>query len=292
VRHRRIVSGAGPRRAREPRASRPGRRDASLPRALSAILSPPHAGPGGGGLTDLFSGPEHLELVHVTAIDWHSKISETFDSRYLHSSRFAERFICLRRLILEFTPVDGSFLDAGCGSGRFSVVAATKAQRVVAFDGSAEMVALARKMPLPESSGPITFDVADIADIAHFGLGAFDVVFSSSVLEYVEDLDSALVAHAAMLKPGGTLIVSMPNGSSLYRAAEKVTFALSGRPGYLRYVHHMPRPHDCATRLRALDLQPVSITTYGAAPLVGGAMRRIRLGGHFDTLVAIAARKA
>lgn len=185
----------------------------------------------------------------------------------------------------------GAFLDAGCGSGLFSVVAATRAQRVVAFDGSAEMIALARKKPLPENVGQITFKVADIADIAHFGPGTFDVVLSSSVLEYVEDIDSALRAHAAMLKTGGTLIVSMPNGSSLYRTVEKVAFALTGRPRYLRYVRHVPRPRDLATRLQNLGLQPISVTTYGVAPLVGRMTRRIGLGGRFDTLVVIVARK-
>ncbi len=227
----------------------------------------------------------------MSAIDWHSNIAESFDSGYQRSARFAERLRVLGALIEQHLPDGGTFLDAGCGSGVFSLIAARRAAHVTGFDGSADMIALARAKPLPNVQAQVSFEVAELGEIAKFGPGEYDVVFSSSVLEYVEDLRNGLNAHAAMLRSGGVLIVSMPNGDSLYRLAERTVFEAIGRPRYLRYVRHMPRADELAQLVRRAGLQQLSTATFGAAPLLGPAMRALGMARKSDTLTVIAARR-
>ncbi len=50
-------------------------------------------------------------------------------------------------------------------------------------------------------------------DFLHSSLedGAFDVVYSAGVIEHFEDLHRVLTAHLRLVKPGGRLLVTVPN---------------------------------------------------------------------------------
>ncbi|MFA9445481.1 class I SAM-dependent methyltransferase [Egicoccus sp. AB-alg6-2] len=99
----------------------------------------------------------------------------------------------------------GSLLDVACGTGRHLEVFATEVGEVAGLDGSPEMLSVAASrldagIPLTEG------------DLRDFDLGrTFDVVtclFSS--IGHVADgdeLDAAVVAMAAHVAPGGTLLV-------------------------------------------------------------------------------------
>lgn len=60
------------------------------------------------------------------------------ETKNLDMSRFTSRF-------LRSIPEGGAILDAGCGSGRDALLFHKKGYRVTAFDGSKELVRLARK---------------------------------------------------------------------------------------------------------------------------------------------------
>lgn len=227
----------------------------------------------------------------MDAIDWHSSIAHSFDRGYQVSPRFVERLDIWGTLIKQYLPEGGTVLDAGCGSGVLSFLASTRARSVVAFDGSAEMIRIARDKVPPQNGCDIVFEVASLSEIARFGSRSFDLVLSSSVLEYVDDLDDMLRAHAAMLKDGGTLLVSMPNGRSLYRWIESGVFRISGHPHYRRCVQHVPHPAAFQDRLDRAGLEPVFITTFGAAPLLGKTMRLAGLQGFSDAMFLVAARQ-
>jgi SAM-dependent methyltransferase len=57
------------------------------------------------------------------------------------------------------------------------------------------------------------FPVADAA-------GAFDIFFSSHVLEHLPALQDKVAAGAAYLRPGGTLVAITPNGADAFRQAD------------------------------------------------------------------------
>lgn len=226
------------------------------------------------------------------AVEWHSQIADSFSAAYQRSPRFIERAELWRGFIDRHLAAGGAVLDAGCGSGEMSLLAAERAARVVAFDGSAQMIEIARERARAAGRDNISFDVANLADIDRFGQGAFDLVMSSSVLEYQDDVASTLAAHVAMLKPGGVLLVSLPNGASLYRAAERAAFAISGRPRYRAFVRYTPRPAAFLDLLRDAGLQTLETATYGSAPGIGGPMRAAGLARWSDTMQLAAARRA
>ena len=198
----------------------------------------------------------------------------------------------MERLDRKVSSAGGAVLDAGCGTGVLSVAACAYAESVVAFDGSEDIIRIARRKTLLPKSGKMTFEVAPLSGIARFGLGSFDLVLSSSVLEYVDDLDAALRSHAAMLKKDGTLLVSMPNGGSLYRWFESALFRASRRPCYRRCVRHVPRVVIFEECLRRAGLEPISTVTFAAAPVLGVPMRAFGLSSCSDTMFLTAARNA
>lgn len=73
-------------------------------------------------------------------------------------------------------------LDAGCGTGAFSVEAARRGADVVAIDLSAKLVALAaERLPRDLGKGTITFGVGDMLDAS---FGRFDHVVAMDSLIY------------------------------------------------------------------------------------------------------------
>ena len=227
----------------------------------------------------------------MDAIDWHSSIAVSFDKGYQTTPRFMERLSVWNAAIERWLPIGGAVLDAGCGSGVLSLVAAQRAGSVVAFDGSEEMIRIARGKALPANSGTVTFEVASLSEISNFGAGSFDLVMSSSVLEYVDDLEDALQSHAAMLKKGGTLLVSMPNGESVYRWFEGRIYKVTKYPRYRSCVHHVPRVAAFESRLRNVGLEPVGTLTFAMAPVLGRLMRKAGLGIRSDTMFLTAAQQ-
>ncbi len=107
----------------------------------------------------------------------------------------------MRATLLSWLPADLSgrrILDAGCGTGAFSVAAARRGATVVGVDISPTLVALGRER-LPQDlvgSGRIELAVGDMLDPA---LGAFDhVVAMDSLIHYRGgDVAGALAGLAA-----------------------------------------------------------------------------------------------
>jgi len=188
-------------------------------------------------------------------VEWHEGIAAGFSARYDKSAAFRERLSIWSRLIDAHVPPGGEALDAGCGPGHLSRLCARRDARVTALDAAGAMLEIARAAAAAEHLD-IAFVSARIGDPTALADRRFDVILCSSVLEYVEDLDAALAWLAQRLGPGGTLVVSMPNGPSLYRRLERLAFRLSGRPRYCAFQRHAPAPDDFAHRLERHGLRP------------------------------------
>jgi SAM-dependent methyltransferase len=94
-------------------------------------------------------------------------------------------------------------LDAGCGGGRYSRVAAEHGARVIAVDRSR---AVEKARSLCQSFPNAAFVQADVTDLP-FAPNTFDVVFSIGVLHHSPDPEKAFRAIASVVKPGGRLSV-------------------------------------------------------------------------------------
>lgn len=225
------------------------------------------------------------------AIDWHTQIADGFADAYNVSPRFKERMEVWGDLIIRYGRKGGRALDAGCGPGLMSAAASRSAQSVVAFDASPKMVENARVLMQREHIDNVVVRHASLGDAKIAALGPFDLVMCSSVLEYVEDLDWALDWLADHIAPGGTLLVSMPNKRSTYRAIERAAYSLLGRPPYLAYVRHVVDPAAFSDSLSARGLSIPDLRFFGAAPLLSAMARPIGQAQFADTLFVVAASR-
>jgi SAM-dependent methyltransferase len=110
-----------------------------------------------------------------------------------------------------------SALDLGCGSGTYATRLAARGAQVVGVDLSATMLRLARDRA--RTSGvALELLVADIARPLPFSSAQFDLVFTATVLHYVEDLRSAMHEIARVMRPQARLIASVlhPMGTARF----------------------------------------------------------------------------
>jgi 2-polyprenyl-3-methyl-5-hydroxy-6-metoxy-1,4-benzoquinol methylase len=112
-----------------------------------------------------------------------------------------------------------SFLDAGCGSGLFSLAAVQLgAERVLSFDLDEQSVATARSLQrrFDDGTGHWTVDQGDILDRTYLDrLGEWDVVYSWGVLHHTGDMTRGWENVARAVAPGGRLFLSIYNDQGL-----------------------------------------------------------------------------
>jgi ubiquinone/menaquinone biosynthesis C-methylase UbiE len=121
-------------------------------------------------------------------------------------------------------------LDLGCGFGRHAFEAARRGARVVAVDrGDVELKEVDHTFAAMSDAGEITGVAARSAGAVQgdalalpFRNGAFDRVIAAEVLEHIDDDRAALRELARVLRPGGTMAVTVPSFGP-----ERVCWALS-----------------------------------------------------------------
>jgi ubiquinone/menaquinone biosynthesis C-methylase UbiE len=226
-----------------------------------------------------------------TAVGWHDRIAEDFARGYERSPGFRERLAVWSALIDAHVKPGDRVLDAGCGAGTFSLIAAARAGHVEAIDGSANMIELARAEQAHRGTGNVEFRQAWLDSLDAVADVSFDVVLSSSVLEYVENFDVEMARIARVLKPGGTLILSLPNARALYRKLESTAFRLTGRPPYFAHVRHMFAADGFCASLPARGLSLQSCQFFANPPGPFGVLST--LGGDTQkTMFVTVSRKA
>jgi 2-polyprenyl-3-methyl-5-hydroxy-6-metoxy-1,4-benzoquinol methylase len=225
------------------------------------------------------------------AVGWHSQIARDFDAKYQTSSSFRERLAVWSALIDEFARGQFDVLDAGCGSGVFAALAARRSRFVLGFDASAEMIELAEARCRAAGLRNTAFRVAALEQPNIFGNSRFDLILCSSVLEYVEDYWRAFDWLVAALKPGGAIILSMPNGDSFWRKGEKVIHSLTGWPRYFAHVRNVPKSAEVRDGLKARGMEVLSMKFYAPTPILSPIARAAGLARHADNLFVIVGRR-
>jgi 2-polyprenyl-3-methyl-5-hydroxy-6-metoxy-1,4-benzoquinol methylase len=139
---------------------------------------------------------------------------------------FEERFRLFARWLerLRGDPSAPAFcFDLGCGPGTLAIAAARLGYEVLGIDGSESMLALAAANSEREGvSVDFRCHTLPLADEARLEFGGrADVVVASSVIEYMPDEMDFLEMCRALLRPGGTALISFANARSLVRIAER-----------------------------------------------------------------------
>jgi len=171
-------------------------------------------------------------MVHnPAAVSFHDTLAGTWEEEY-KSEAFGQRLA----VIAELAPrkLHGQrWMDAGSGTGTISRwLAAERGASVVAIDGSRNMIAHATCADRVEYR---------VGDIVSTGLPdeSFDGIVCSSVLEYLLSPESALKEFRRLLKPGGLLLVSVPNGALSVRLPLKLIYWLTRPLGKRRRVAYL-----------------------------------------------------
>lgn len=133
-----------------------------------------------------------------------------------------------------------SFLDAGCGSGLFSLAATQLGAQVVSFDSNPRCVACAEQLKKRFVSGASNWRVeqASVLDETYLnGLDQFDIVYSWGVLHHTGDMKKAIDLVAGKVKPQGILFIAIYNdqgaASDFWRGVKRLYNRL---PDFLRFV--------------------------------------------------------
>jgi SAM-dependent methyltransferase len=149
-------------------------------------------------------------------------------------------------------------LDVGCGAGRHAFELFRRGARVVALDQSEDDVAGVGRMfgAMREAGeyieGGQALAIRGDAYRLPFPDGAFDIVVISEVLEHIPDDRSAIAEVNRVLRPGGTLVVTVPRWWP-----ERVCWALSDSYHEIEGGHvRIYRRRQLLGRLRAADLVP------------------------------------
>ncbi len=139
-------------------------------------------------------------------------------------------------------------LDLGCGFGRHAYQAARLGAEVVAFDAGADEV---RKVldtfGAMAVDGELDLETDRVGSVQGNALalpfedGSFDRVIASEVLEHIPDDEQAMAELARVLRPGGTMAVTVPRCGP-----EFVNWALSDE------YHNVPGGHVRIYRQRQL----------------------------------------
>lgn len=123
--------------------------------------------------------------------------------------------------LLKLIPADDlkgrSFLDIGCGSGLHALAAARLGvARVVGVDIDPNSVTTARKILAErEPSTPWQIENISVFDMTPEQFGTFDIVYSWGVLHHTGDMWQAVSKAAALVAPGGLLVVAFYRGTYL-----------------------------------------------------------------------------
>jgi len=131
-------------------------------------------------------------------------VAESYDSWYTTSLGRAVDGVERVALLRWATPGPGDrALDVGCGTGHFSLMLAEAGAEVTGCDASKAMLTQAR-LKHPE----LRWHLADARELPYAD-ASWDLVFSVTMLEFIDEPVRALDEMWRVLRPGGRLVVAV-----------------------------------------------------------------------------------
>jgi 2-polyprenyl-6-hydroxyphenyl methylase/3-demethylubiquinone-9 3-methyltransferase len=167
-------------------------------------------------------------------------------------------------------------LDVGCGDGRLVGELAQAGVCVTGADPS--RIAIERARAAVPS---VPFEQIGAAGRLPFDDGRFDKVTCVHVLQHVDDTQQLMSEMRRVLRPGGLLVVAVPNNGRVYRT---VMAAAAFERGHdpLQPIVRFYSDRSLAALLDAFGFEQIDVQERGGVPLVrpllAGVARKPALG--------------
>lgn len=151
-----------------------------------------------------------ITTANQTRFSLRNKNIVKFLLRFIGLPHFGARLraFYLSSLLDQITP-GSKILDAGCGIGLNSFLAARIGHRVVGIDNESEKIRLAKKMLSKSKYTNVSFLENDVTKL-NFANNSFDCVICFEVLEHIENDRKAIQEISRTLKDDGLFILSVP----------------------------------------------------------------------------------
>jgi 2-polyprenyl-3-methyl-5-hydroxy-6-metoxy-1,4-benzoquinol methylase len=172
---------------------------------------------------------------------------------------FIARLDAVSEAMARMLPTDASarVLDFGGGPGVFSAFASGMARHVICLDTSSAMASAGRDSEatlrsLVKSRGleyrpaRVSRIVGTLDTIA--APARFDLVLAIAVLEYLVDLGAVIDRLVTLVRPGGALLLTVPDTRSLVRRAERPIDHVAALAGTTLHVDRLAQRAYSATR--------------------------------------------
>jgi len=193
-----------------------------------------------------------------------SRVQALFDAlalEYVHEREQQVSFVSQKRIVIQMLLGGrGRLLEVGCGPGIMLPDLLAMGFDVRAIDVSAEMIRRAeQRMTGHPLARRCRLAVGDVERL-EFGEGAFDAVLAMGVLEYLPACDGALREMVRVLRPGGHLVLTVPNRAAAYHVASSAYLAarrLVGRPRRAAYPARPFLPWTLDRRLARLGMRKI-----------------------------------
>jgi len=155
----------------------------------------------------------------------------------LDEDRINEAVKSLRAMLRAEELTGKTFLDAGCGSGLFSLAARRLGAKVLSFDCDPQSVACAqevRRRFASEDDADWTIRSGDVLDDAFLSsIGCWDIVYAWGMLHHTGAMWKAMENAAALVQPGGSFFISIYNDQGMWSRQWRTLKKLyvSSKPG-------------------------------------------------------------
>jgi SAM-dependent methyltransferase len=185
----------------------------------------------------------------------------------MRRSLTADRYEVVAELMSTIERQGGALIDIGCGRGETLRAAAARFDRLVGVDISdVELEVLGRELPA-EISAKTTLRAIDLNSSWPFADGEFDVVSALAVVEHLFDPYFISAEMARLCRPGGHVLVEVPNIAYLKYRLSLLTgvFPLtSGDPigwdgGHIHYF----TVRSITDLFRRVNCEPISVKCAG-----------------------------
>lgn len=183
---------------------------------------------------DTFPLPRRPNLASNWPLSWresyHYDRLEVWDDRKRPNSHcigyvwsYASRRRQTIEAVLKAMPPPAHVLDLASAQGNFAITLAALGYKVTWNDLRAELADYVRMKSLEGTD--LEFVAGNVFELGDVHLGRYDVVLATEIIEHVAHPDKFIAKLATLLRPGGVLVLSTPNG------------------GY--FLNRLPRFSDC-----------------------------------------------